>query len=110
MRRMQMSYTMAMTRERLYWMGGFYSFLAVAALGARRKLGAVPEAMKGPLVVMPWVMAYQADLAYGNKSNRINDMALEIANDPSYWFVPVYPSHLQEIPSPLLQKPKSPSE
>ncbi len=34
--------------------------------------------MKAPLFALPWVILYQADLAYGNKANRINQMAQQI--------------------------------
>ncbi|CAI8022614.1 Plasminogen receptor (KT) [Geodia barretti] len=69
MREKMLAQQLAMARERLYWWGGFY---ALASLGLIR--GAMVRRQPwilGPLVPLTFVVAYQADLAYGNKMERV---------------------------------------
>ncbi|KAK7017067.1 hypothetical protein SK128_006332, partial [Halocaridina rubra] len=69
MREKMMSMQIARSRELLYWLGAFY---AVAGLGMiagyrrTRKPGTLV-----PLLPLSFLLAYQADLAYGSKLNRI---------------------------------------
>lgn len=60
---------------------------------------------QAPLVMLPWVIGYQADMVWGNKMDRINRWALEEAEDNSNWFVPISPSNLDEVPDALKQRP-----
>jgi len=39
-----------------------------------------------PYISIPFIAAYQFDLAYGTKSNRIDKQAKIILQDKSYWF------------------------
>lgn len=74
-----------MTRERTNWFIAVWSTLATGlTIGALRgknvKVGMIP------LTVLGVVTAYQYDLGYGDKANRINKYSIEIGNDPKYWF------------------------
>ena len=51
----------------------------------------VPAAALGPIFVIPYIMAYQADLAYGNKSDRIYHEANRIQEEEAHWFTAVKP-------------------
>ena len=105
MRRMQMAYQIAVTKDRVYWMSAFCGFACLAAIGTKIKLGKTPDALKAPLVILPWLIGYQADMVWGNKMDRINRWALEEAEDNSNWFVPISPSNLDEVPDALKQRP-----
>jgi len=39
-----------------------------------------------PYVLVPFMVLYQADFAYGTKSERINNMAKHIRDKEDYWF------------------------
>lgn len=84
-RRTMMIQAIAMTRERTNWFLAVWSTLvtglSIAALrGKNVKVGMIPVTILGVIT------AYQWDLGYGDKANRINDYAKEIGQDPKYWF------------------------
>ncbi|KAJ3623098.1 hypothetical protein MTP99_019352 [Tenebrio molitor] len=59
----------AKSRELFFWYGSFYLISLVGAFaGYRRKKRLVTFL---PMVPLTFMMAYQADLAYGNKLHRI---------------------------------------
>jgi hypothetical protein len=69
MREKMLAQQLAMARERLYWWGSFY---ALASLGLIRGTMVRRQPwILGPLVPLTFVVAYQADLAYGNKMERV---------------------------------------
>lgn len=69
MRERMMAMQVARARELLYWFGSFY-FVAglgmIAGFRHTRKPGVL-----APLLPLSFVVAYQADMAYGNKLHRI---------------------------------------
>ena len=52
-----------------------------------------------PIVLVPYLVGYQADFAYGTKANRINEMAKGIREEEHFWF-----NQPIELP-PLLKEP-----
>jgi len=94
MRRQMVAQTVAMTRERFWWMAAFAGFAYTGAFVNIVKKQ-FPPALAPPLVIYAFILAYTWDLAYGNKMERINRMAEEmVANEP-HWFTPVYPTESQ---------------
>ena len=39
-----------------------------------------------PYVLVPFLVGYQADFAYGTKADRINKMAQKIREEEDFWF------------------------
>ncbi|EGG16559.1 hypothetical protein DFA_09106 [Cavenderia fasciculata] len=87
MLRKQIAMQIAITRERTYWC---IALATVGWIGVAVKK--VPKMAAAPLSLFTLVTAYQADLAFYTKANRIKKMAEDIENDPSYWFVPTDPA------------------
>ena len=54
------------------------AFLVLGVTARYIKTKSVPTAAFVPIVVIPYLMAYQADLAYGNKADRIYNEANRI--------------------------------
>ncbi|KAL6057372.1 hypothetical protein QOT17_015519 [Balamuthia mandrillaris] len=89
MRKKMLAQQIAITRERLWWLGGVWA--------AFTTLGCVATLKKGfgatKVGLIPWslyttMVLYQADFAYGTKPNRIRHiMEEEVLRDPNYWFV-----------------------
>ncbi|XP_018320583.1 plasminogen receptor (KT) [Agrilus planipennis] len=66
----------AASRELFFWYGAFYVtslFLLSAAYKRNKKIG-----LLSPIVPLSFIMAYQTDLAYGTKRNRIKAEAEHI--------------------------------
>ncbi|KYQ92588.1 hypothetical protein DLAC_06580 [Tieghemostelium lacteum] len=91
MMKKQIALQMAMTKERTYWFAGFVSFMYAAAFVITKKEGKVPKILVGPAVALTVVTAYQYDMAFLNKMNRIKKMADEYEHDPSLWIHPIQP-------------------
>jgi len=69
MRERQVALEIAKQRELFYWLGAFYFTSLVGAFTSyryKRKISVLT-----PLVPLTFILAYQADLAYGNKLHRI---------------------------------------
>ena len=60
---------LATKRELFYWMAGFYSTAIYGCVSYYRNIR--QKAALLPLVPLTFVMGYYADLAYGNKTHRI---------------------------------------
>eukprot|EP01080_Neovahlkampfia_damariscottae_P000351 gene351-6765_t len=86
MRRLQMSMAIAMTKERLNWMGGVYGLFTCGLTIRVLKKQPVPPIVIVPMILGGALIGYQADLAYGNKANRINKMTEEIMKNEDYWY------------------------
>lgn len=67
----QVAIQMAATRERLNWQLGFWLAANVGVAARFIKTKTVHPVSIFPVVILPYIMAYQADLAYGNKMDRI---------------------------------------
>eukprot|EP00877_Chromochloris_zofingiensis_P001038 jgi/Chrzof1/10935/Cz05g17230.t1 len=61
------------------------STCAASILGHMRTGKVFPKAGI-PLVALSFVIAYQADMAYGNKTERIRGDFERIINDEEHWF------------------------
>jgi len=61
----------AQQRELLVWEVGLYGLLVTGVSAATIKRGHFPVPAIFPLVLMPYAISYQADLAYGTKLERI---------------------------------------
>lgn len=97
----QISMQVAMTRERLLWQGVFYctvddNVIVLSAhltrpaavfltgfIAAKLKGVPVPHAAASPIILIPYFMLYQADMAYGNKLDRVKAEADRILVCPS---------------------------
>mmetsp|Transcript_5329 Transcript_5329/g.6817 ORF Transcript_5329/g.6817 Transcript_5329/m.6817 type:complete len:216 (-) Transcript_5329:46-693(-) len=84
----QISMRMAMLRDRVHWLVAFYTVILGVNFARRRVLGrfeAMPLAYY-PYIMTPFAFMYQADYAYGSKSERINFEALQIVKNEKHWF------------------------
>jgi hypothetical protein len=96
MRRQMVAQQMAMARERVWWFGGFAGTMLLGFCGFAVKHKRVPPAAVAPLLALLTVTAYQVDLAYGNKLDRVNRMMNEIVDSGKYWFTPLTPPDEQQ--------------
>ena len=82
-------------------MVAFYGTMGTVSLARMmflRQFSPLPLATV-PYVLVPFLVAYQADFAYGTKADRINEMAKRIREEEDFWFnKPI------ELP-PLLKEP-----
>jgi hypothetical protein len=86
--RRQMAAARARVRDMLYFYGAFAS-LAFPALIARARATKNPMFL-GPVVIISFVLAYQVDMAYGNKLERIRDDAERMLRDePELFALPL---------------------
>ncbi|CAL4171510.1 unnamed protein product, partial [Meganyctiphanes norvegica] len=70
MREKMMSMQIARSRELLYWLGSFYVIASIGMIAGYRRTK--KPGVLFPLLPLTFITAYQADLAYGSKLNRIN--------------------------------------
>lgn len=89
MRRVQISFQMAVVQERFYWMATAYSGSLLGLTINFLKTKSFPKVAIPPLYIGGFALAYQYDFAFGNKINRINEMATKLQNSPEYWFSPI---------------------
>ncbi|GAM19608.1 hypothetical protein SAMD00019534_027830 [Acytostelium subglobosum LB1] len=98
MMKKQIALQVAITKERTYWFAGVCALGYLGLIAAKLRGKPVPEAAIPPLVGLTTVTAYQYDMAFGDKMNRVKKMAEEIEADPSYWFNPIEdPSIMSQI-------------
>lgn len=64
-----MAQQLSMARERFYWWAGFFSVATLALTVGTIK--SKNPAFLGPMVPLSFMFGYQADLALGNKMERI---------------------------------------
>lgn len=69
MREKMMSMQIARSRELLYWFGSFYIVAAIGMITGFRRTRKPGTLV--PLLPLSFILAYQADLSYGSKLNRI---------------------------------------
>eukprot|EP01129_Flabellula_baltica_P012967 TRINITY_DN5949_c0_g1_i1.p1 TRINITY_DN5949_c0_g1~~TRINITY_DN5949_c0_g1_i1.p1 ORF type:complete len:162 (-),score=19.91 TRINITY_DN5949_c0_g1_i1:14-439(-) len=85
----QIAWRMATTRERVYWLAGFYTTMGVVSMAKmiyQRRIEPLPLSFL-PYVLVPFVFFYQLDFAYGTKSERLKVMTDKILNEePHHWF------------------------
>lgn len=84
-RRLMISMQMAMTRERTYWFGGAASLLGLGLLVGKMRGKNVSVGLV-PLAALSTLTAYNYDMGFGTKINRINRMHHDIISDERYWF------------------------
>ncbi|KAJ3305117.1 hypothetical protein HDV03_002044 [Kappamyces sp. JEL0829] len=83
--RMMQSQMVAGSREVCYWLVPTYSTFLTAAIGARLAGKPVNLAIV-PLTILGVVTAYQIDMAWGNKVDRIRTMQQKILYEEDHWF------------------------
>jgi len=89
MRRMQIAAAMAMARDQVMWMTGAGG-IALTGLGAYTlRVKAFPKVAIVPITIYSYILAYQWDFAYGNKTERVNKMFNDIITTEQHWFVPI---------------------
>jgi hypothetical protein len=81
-RERQMAMQMARQREMFHWIGGFYC-LALPLAIVNVRAGRIAPSAVAPLVPITFAVAYNADMAYGNKMSRIRASAEEIMTNES---------------------------
>merc|ERR1711979_173305 len=69
----------ASSRELLVWFGSFYSIAALGMIGGFRKTKR--PAVIAPLLPLTFILAYQVDLCYGSKLDRIRAEAESILDN-----------------------------
>lgn len=69
MRNKMMAQQLGMAREAFNWYAGFYGFAAVGLLAGFMR--SRKPWMLGPLVPLTFLVGYQADMALGDKMDRI---------------------------------------
>jgi hypothetical protein len=79
MRERMMAMQVARARELLYWLSSFYGLAALGMVSGFRRTR--KPGVLIPLLPLTFIVAYQADMAYGNKLHRIR---LEAENIMSY--------------------------
>ncbi|EDV22364.1 uncharacterized protein TRIADDRAFT_58898 [Trichoplax adhaerens] len=82
-RRRQMASQIARARDFVAWYGSFYALAGIGLIAASRRTK--NRAYLGPLVPLGFILAYQADLAYGNKMDRIRAEAERIMSDETHY-------------------------
>ncbi len=78
----------ATVRDRVYWMTAFYitmGAVSVARMAILKEISTLPL-RNVPFVLVPFMIGYQIDYAFGTKGNRVYSTAQEILKDESYWF------------------------
>ena len=79
----------ALCRDRVWWMTAFYITMGTVSIGRMihlRQFAPLPLSFV-PYVLVPYLVGYQADLAYGNKAERINKMVQKIIHEEEgHWF------------------------
>eukprot|EP01108_Squamamoeba_japonica_P008620 TRINITY_DN76_c0_g2_i1.p1 TRINITY_DN76_c0_g2~~TRINITY_DN76_c0_g2_i1.p1 ORF type:complete len:127 (+),score=5.02 TRINITY_DN76_c0_g2_i1:159-539(+) len=94
MRRTQMAMQMAFSRDLFMWMGGTWTGLVSGITLAKLAGKSVPPAMMAPVTILGIVSAYQYDMGYGTKLNRVNAEMNKIIDEEGsdkHWFVPLWP-------------------
>ncbi len=74
-----------MTRERSHWFAGVWLALA-AGITAGAAAGKNVKVALIPLTILGVTTAFQLDMGYGTKINRVNTYMRDIEKDPKYWF------------------------
>eukprot|EP01095_Lingulamoeba_sp_RSL-Kostka_P007483 TRINITY_DN2395_c0_g2_i1.p1 TRINITY_DN2395_c0_g2~~TRINITY_DN2395_c0_g2_i1.p1 ORF type:complete len:172 (-),score=38.08 TRINITY_DN2395_c0_g2_i1:159-674(-) len=83
-----LSTRIASLRDRIYWMSGFYvtmGTISIVRAIAIRKLSPLPLNIV-PFVLVPFMIGYQIDAAWGNKMNRIYKESRTIREDEEGWW------------------------
>lgn len=76
MRERALAMQVAQSRELLYWLGSFYAIATVGMLAGYRRTR--NQRVLIPILPLTFVVAYQADFAYGSKIARIKAEAENI--------------------------------
>lgn len=79
MRERMVATQLAVVREAIYWWGGFYGLCLVGLTAGFLKTK--NPGVIAPLVPLSFVVGYQADMAFGNKMERIVGKLLICACD-----------------------------
>lgn len=88
-RRMMAAQQVALSRDLVWWFGGFLVLFGSGVAAVTIKQKRFPKAAALPLFALSVIVAYHADFAYGKKSDRIHRIEQKILKNKKYWFVPV---------------------
>eukprot|EP00160_Parvularia_atlantis_P002591 Unigene12158_Nuclearia_a/m.36965 Unigene12158_Nuclearia_a/g.36965 ORF Unigene12158_Nuclearia_a/g.36965 Unigene12158_Nuclearia_a/m.36965 type:complete len:143 (-) Unigene12158_Nuclearia_a:65-493(-) len=88
----QQAIMMAQQREQLVWEAGAWALVATATTMRTVVSRRFPAPAAVPLLVLPYLMAYQVDMAYGNKMDRIKAESDRILAEEAHWFTEVKPA------------------
>eukprot|EP01128_Nolandella_sp_AFSM9_P002991 TRINITY_DN13444_c0_g1_i1.p1 TRINITY_DN13444_c0_g1~~TRINITY_DN13444_c0_g1_i1.p1 ORF type:complete len:144 (+),score=36.93 TRINITY_DN13444_c0_g1_i1:261-692(+) len=92
MRRIMFTQQLAIMKERLYWMSAFGATIGTALIAGISR-GVVPARNAGMLLPYSFIWAYQADMVYNNKAERINNiMVNDLFTQEDAWFTPITPN------------------
>lgn len=69
MRERMVATQLSVVREAMYWWGGFYGLLLLGTTAGFLKTK--KAALLAPMVPLTFLVGYQADMAWGNKMERI---------------------------------------
>lgn len=84
-RELQMATMMAQTRDFVWWIGSFIATYGTVAGIAARRTGS--PAILVPILPLSFVFAFNYDLAYGNKMERVKLEAERILENEKEWFM-----------------------
>jgi len=89
--RKMMAIQVAFSRELFPWIGSFAALVTTLVTirtvrDVKNGHGTNPVLL-APVLILGIISAYQWDMAYGTKANRINSYFEEILQDNQYWFV-----------------------
>mmetsp|Transcript_10499 Transcript_10499/g.17117 ORF Transcript_10499/g.17117 Transcript_10499/m.17117 type:complete len:151 (+) Transcript_10499:1639-2091(+) len=91
-RELGIAVSISQTRDLLQWMGGVWCGLAsialVAGVKSRASNAAFPKQLLIPLGVLPLMGAYQWDMAYGTKIERVAKEAEHVLEHERHRFIP----------------------
>eukprot|EP01091_Cochliopodium_minus_P001524 TRINITY_DN11394_c0_g1_i1.p1 TRINITY_DN11394_c0_g1~~TRINITY_DN11394_c0_g1_i1.p1 ORF type:complete len:132 (-),score=26.88 TRINITY_DN11394_c0_g1_i1:35-430(-) len=95
--RLQMATQVAFSRDLVLWIGGAWSVLASGFVLGKIAKKNPPNFIIAPIFILGLVTAYQYDMAYGDKPNRIYEYRQDILKDNTYWFNPIVIEEEKEI-------------
>ena len=88
----QLGMGVAGAQDRLNWIGGWWGCITGGVIGLRATGRAVPGPLMIPVVALPYLMLFTADMAYGTKAERIFAAKNDLLNDKTknYALVNIY--------------------
>ncbi|KNC96643.1 uncharacterized protein SPPG_07856 [Spizellomyces punctatus DAOM BR117] len=81
----QLAMNIAATRDRVYWMSGT-AVTIIGLAGLQKAMGRKPALAILPVTAFTALVAYQVDLAWGTKINRLSREVQAIRAEPNWWF------------------------
>lgn len=111
----QIAMKIAVLRDRVHCLIGFYITMIAANAIRTRRFGVMDKKLAigsfepmplayFPYIATPFAFAYQADFAYGTKAERLNIEVQNILYNESHWFNKpiVLPKHMEAVYSTMM--------